>query len=211
MAKTYRVNEIFYSLQGEGFHTGTPAIFVRFSGCNLACPFCDTDFASYEEMTAEQIVERIATLLPEETSSLRSPILVLTGGEPAMQVDTELLTAIRDENYNTHIHIETNGTLPLPEGIDWITCSPKEGSKVVLEKADEVKVVFTERKMRRIDAVNRWLNAEKKVEPWCRSIYAKHYFLQPCSCANTEMVANYILAHPWWRLSLQTHKYLGIR
>ena len=211
MAKTYRVNEIFYSLQGEGFHTGTPAIFVRFSGCNLACPFCDTDFASYEEMTAEQIVERIATLLPEETSSLRSPILVLTGGEPAMQVDTELLTAIRDENYNTHIHIETNGTLPLPEGIDWITCSPKEGSKVVLEKADEVKVVFTERKMRRIDAVNRWLNAEKKVEPWCRSIYAKHYFLQPCSCANTEAVVGYIKGHPWWRLSLQTHKYLGIR
>ena len=219
MAKTYRVNEIFYSLQGEGFHTGTPAIFVRFSGCNLSCPFCDTDFASYTEMTAKEIAWQVQDYNDEQlfhgapwiSRNVLPVIIVLTGGEPAMQVDTELLTAIRDANYNTPIHIETNGTLPLPEGIDWITCSPKEGSKVVLEKADEVKVVFTERKMRRSDAVNRWLNAEKKVEPWCRSIYAKHYFLQPCSCANTEMVANYILAHPWWRLSLQTHKYLGIR
>ena len=127
MAKTYRINEIFYSLQGEGFHSGTPAVFVRFSGCNLACPFCDTDFSAYEEMTARQIAERVEALLPEETLSLRSPIIVLTGGEPALQVDRELLIGLHTL-LSLPIHIETNGTLPLPEEIDWVTCSPKEGS-----------------------------------------------------------------------------------
>ncbi len=194
MARTYRINEIFYSLQGEGFHSGTPAVFVRFSGCNLACPFCDTDFASYEEITAEQIVERVAALLPEETSSLRSPILVLTGGEPALQVDAELLESLHT-SLSLPIHIETNGTLPLPDGIDWITCSPKEGSKVVIQEASEVKVVYT----------------GQSPEKWTETIRAQHYFLQPCSCANTEEVVKYILDHPWWRLSLQTHKYIGIR
>lgn len=191
MAKTYRVNEIFFSLQGEGFHTGTPALFVRFSGCNLACPFCDTDFASYVEMTASEIVERITALLPKDGHS----ILVLTGGEPALQVDVPLLVGLHTL-LPMPIHIETNGTVALPEElIDWITCSPKEGSHVVLRRADEVKVVYT----------------GTSPEPWYEAIRSSHYFLQPCSCANTEEVADYILAHPWWRLSLQTHKYIGIR
>ena len=195
MAKTYRVNEIFYSLQGEGFHTGTPAIFVRFSGCNLACPFCDTDFASFKEMTLKQIVERVEALLPEETRPPRSPILVLTGGEPALQADVDLLVGLHTL-LPLPIHIETNGTVELPEGLfDWITCSPKEGSKVVLREASEVKVVYT----------------GQDVERWADTIRAPHYFLQPCSCANTEAVVGYIKGHPWWRLSLQTHKYLGIR
>ena len=194
MAQTYRINEIFYSLQGEGFHTGTPAVFIRFSGCNLSCPFCDTDFASYEELTVRQIAERVGALLPEETQQLRSPILVLTGGEPALQTDAALLEVLHRE-LRLPIHIETNGTLPLPKGIDWVTCSPKEGSEVVLREASEVKVVYT----------------GQDVERWTAAIRAQHYFLQPCSCANTEAVVAYIKSHPHWRLSMQTHKYLGIR
>lgn len=192
MATTYRVNEIFYSLQGEGFHSGTPAVFVRFSGCNLACPFCDTDFAAFSEMTAEAIADRVEALLPEQKRS--AAIIVLTGGEPALQVDAALLAELHSR-LSLPIHIETNGTHPLPAGIDWVTCSPKAGSEVVLKEADEVKVVYT----------------GTSPEPWHDAIRARQYFLQPCSCANTEAVVSYILAHPWWRLSLQTHKYTGIR
>lgn len=190
MAKTYRINEIFYSLQGEGFHTGTPAVFVRLSGCNLACPFCDTDFASFTEMTLQELVDTVSDYLDEDGPFM----IVLTGGEPALQVDEELLTALHTVGH-VRIHIETNGTKPLPKGIDWITCSPKEGSKVVLTEVNEIKVVYT----------------GQSPEPWREAIRAEHYFLQPCSCANTEETVNYILAHPWWRLSLQTHKYVGIR
>ena len=195
MARTYRINEIFYSLQGEGFHSGTPAIFVRFSGCNLACPFCDTDFASFKEMTVTQIAERVEELLPEDTPTRKSPILVLTGGEPALQADAELLVGLHTL-LSLPVHIETNGTVELPEDLyDWITCSPKEGSKVVLREASEVKVVYT----------------GQSPEKWTETIRAQHYFLQPCSCANTEEVVKYILDHPRWRLSLQSHKYIGIR
>lgn len=192
MATTYRVNEIFYSLQGEGFHSGTPAVFVRFSGCNLACPFCDTDFAAFSEMTAEAIADRVEALLPEQKRS--AAIIVLTGGEPALQVDAALLAELHSR-LPLPIHIETNGTHPLPADIDWVTCSPKAGSEVLLQEADEVKVVYT----------------GTSPEPWHDAIRARQYFLQPCSCANTEAVVSYILAHPWWRLSLQTHKYTGIR
>lgn len=188
----YRVNEIFYSLQGEGFHSGTPALFVRLSGCNLACPFCDTDFSSFEEMTAEEIVSRGRELLSE--CGCRVPLVVLTGGEPSLQADAALCAAL-SEAFGAEISIETNGTHLLPEGIDWVTCSPKEGSEVVLREANEVKVVFT----------------GQDVEHWHKSIRAQHYFLQPCSCGNTAEVISYILAHPHWRLSLQTHKYTGIR
>lgn len=188
----YRVNEIFYSLQGEGFYSGTPALFVRLSGCNLACPFCDTDFSSFEEMTAEEIVSRGRELLGE--CGCRVPLVVLTGGEPSLQADAALCAAL-SEAFGAEISIETNGTHLLPEGIDWVTCSPKEGSEVVLREANEVKVVFT----------------GQDVEHWHKSIRAQHFFLQPCSCGNTAEVISYILAHPHWRLSLQTHKYTGIR
>ena len=206
MAKTYRINEIFYSLQGEGFHTGTPAVFVRFSGCNLACPFCDTDFASFTEMTLLELVDTVSDYLDDDGPFM----IVLTGGEPALQVDEELLTALHTVGH-VRIHIETNGTKPLPKGIDWVTCSPKEGTKPVLKRVDELKVVFTEMKPMRSNARNQWRRAEQQVEPWREAIRAEHYFLQPCSCANTEETVNYILAHPWWRLSLQTHKYINIR
>ena len=208
MATTYRVNEIFYSLQGEGFHSGTPAVFVRFSGCNLACPFCDTDFAAFSEMTAEAIADRVEALLPEQKRS--AAIIVLTGGEPALQVDAALLAELHSR-LSLPIHIETNGTHPLPAGIDWVTCSPKQGSEVVLKEADEVKVVFTETASGDVPGGHGWLAAERMVEPWREAVTAAHYFLQPCSCANEALVAAYILAHPWWRLSLQMHKYIGIR
>lgn len=188
MERTYRINEIFYSLQGEGVHTGRPAVFVRFSGCNLHCPFCDTDFSRSTAMTAEAIRKVVAELCHDSHA-----MIVLTGGEPSLQVDEPLLETLH--RLGMTIAIETNGTHPLPVGIDWVTCSPKEGSRVVLDSADEVKVVLT----------------GSDPELWRRTIRAQHYLLQPCSCRNTEQVVEYILQHPWWRLSLQTHKYLEIQ
>ncbi|MCR5364120.1 MAG: 7-carboxy-7-deazaguanine synthase QueE [Bacteroidales bacterium] len=186
----YRVNEIFYSLQGEGFWTGTPAVFLRFSGCNLRCPFCDTDFTHAQQMDADQILAAIAA------AGKACKHVIVTGGEPALQLDQALVDRLHEEGYT--IHIETNGTKPLPSGIDWITCSPKQdwlpGAAPVIEKANELKMVYTGQN------VEKWLEFK-----------ADHYFLQPCSCQNTKEVVTYILSHPRWRLSLQTHKYLDIR
>ena len=189
----YRINEIFYSLQGEGFWTGTPIVFLRFSGCNLKCPFCDTDHSGYREMTAEEIVAEVSRL------GGQCGRVCVTGGEPSLQLDESLVEALHGAGFK--IHVETNGTRVLPEGVDWVTVSPKvdvEGLKgdgtVVLEKADEVKVVY--------------LGAD--VEKWA-AFPAKWHFMQPCSCANTAETVEYIQAHPRWRLSLQTHKYLEIR
>ncbi len=189
----YRVHEIFFSLQGEGYHTGTPAVFIRFSGCNLHCPFCDTDFNSYRLCSAEDICEQVATVLHTgESLPASSTLVVLTGGEPSLQVDDKLVESLH--RLADTICIETNGTHPVPKGIDWVTCSPKEGSRVVLLNADEVKVVYT----------------GQDVEHWRRQIMSKHWFLQPCSCQNTADTVNYVLHHPAWRLSLQTHKLVGI-
>ena len=212
----YRINEIFYSLQGEGYHTGTPTVFVRFSGCNLHCPFCDTEFADYKAMSAEEIVAKINALnsqpstlnsqpstisrpgaqasSPAISNTSHSPLIVLTGGEPALQVDDHLLTALHTTGMP--ICIETNGTLALPDGIDWITCSPKQGTRIALTRAHELKIVLTD---------------DSNPEQWLQHVRADHLFLQPCSCQNTEQVIQYILRHPHWRLSLQTHKYLHIR
>lgn len=188
----YRVNEIFYSLQGEGANTGTPAVFVRFSGCNLSCFFCDTDFSSYTEMSVEDIVRAV--------SAFPAKMVVLTGGEPALQVDKKLVDALHA--VNKFLAIETNGTRPLPSGIDYITVSPKETGKLALSEADEVKVVYV----------------GQDVEKYREWISASRYFLQPCSnevdgilSDNREEVIRYCLDHPNWRLSLQTHKILNIR
>ena len=116
-AKTYRVNEIFFSLQGEGFWTGTPMVFVRLSGCNLKCPFCDTDHSAFQEMTAGEIMKAASSA----GNACRR--ICLTGGEPSLQADEALLEAFHEAAYT--VHMETNGTLPVPEGIDWITLSPK--------------------------------------------------------------------------------------
>lgn len=188
---TYPVREIFYSLQGEGFHTGTAAVFVRFAGCNLSCDFCDTDHTSdVTPMTAAEIAASV--------NSYPATHVVLTGGEPALRIDRRLCTALRDRP-SRYIQIETNGTLALGSDlqIDWVTCSPKTQSRV-LTRVDELKVVML---------------PDPKFDP---ELYAALYpearvrFLQPCSCGNTAETVAYILAHPEWRLSLQTHKYIGI-
>lgn len=186
----YRINEIFYSLQGEGHWTGTPMVFVRFSLCNLRCTFCDTDFASYSEMSAEAVLSEV------ERIGQGCRRVVFTGGEPSLQLDKAIIDAFHDAGYL--IHIETNGTRELPEGIDWVTMSPKTdwqpSGKVVLKKADELKLVYT----------------GQDVSTW-ESFDAGLFYLQPCSCQNTEEVVTYVMSHPLWNLSLQTHKMLDIR
>ncbi len=195
----YRVNEIFFSLQGEGYHTGQAAVFVRFSGCNLRCPFCDTDFGTYSEMTAAEIVEEVQRL-----SNDPRVLIILTGGEPSLQVDDTLVAALRTTG--KRLCIETNGTHPLPAGIDWITCSPKEGTRVILPRADELKIVYLPQTSSASSCT-----PSQDVEHWATQVPATHLYLQPCSCQNTAEVIDYILRHPHWHLSLQTHKYLNIR
>lgn len=187
--ETYPVNEIFYSLQGEGYWTGTPAMFIRFSGCNLHCPFCDTDFKEHTMMTVDAIME-IVTASP-------APIVVLTGGEPSLQPLEPLLLELGKSG--KRIHIETNGTNPLPENIDWVTLSPKTGSTICLDRWDELKIVYT---------------GENPVGQWGRLIKATAphaLFLQPCSGKNIPQTVSFILDNPVFRLSLQTHKTLNIR
>lgn len=186
---TYAVNEIFYSLQGEGYHTGTPVVFVRFAGCNRACGFCDTDFRASTPMTAEAIAAEAQRLAPLCNS------IVLTGGEPMLQVDDNLVDTLHAHGYI--LHIETNGTIPVHPGIDWLTCSPKDPTPVP-QPVDELKIVYTGNDMQ----------MEYLYELYGRPVHA---FLQPCSGQNTAETIAYILAHPHWRLSLQTHKLTGIR
>lgn len=189
MDKVYHINEIFYSLQGEGYFTGTPSVFVRMSGCNRQCPFCDTDFSSHEPMTAEQIVK--------EASKYPARHLVLTGGEPSLQTDEKLIDALHDKGF--FVAVETNGSHPLPNSIDWITCSPKDGP-YALHTVNELKVVF---------------EPDKDIESLASQFSPTHLFLQPCTypdgTSTTAQTIEYILHHPYWRLSIQTHKILQIR
>ena len=180
-----KINEIFYTIQGEGYQTGRPAIFIRFADCNLNCPFCDTNFHTYNELTEEEIIKKVKNLQ-------RDVMVVLTGGEPTLQVTPSLIDKLHTEGYYTAI--ETNGTNTINYPVDWITCSPKENSAIKLQQANEVKVVYT----------------GQDVEKY-RNITAEHYLLQPCSLQNTLQVVDYILQHPWWRLSLQTHKMIKIK
>ena len=193
----YHVSEIFYTLQGEGFSVGTPAVFVRLAGCNLRCPFCDTEFDTFVEMTEQQICAAIDSYLPRG-------LVVFTGGEPLLQLDECLLAAIHAGGHQ--IAVETNGTRDLPKGkekIDWVTCSPKVGASLRLTEADELKIVFTH------------VSDAPQFEQWRQEVKAHHYFLQPCALpdgtSNQQDVLNYVLNHPQWRLSLQTQKILNIR
>jgi len=192
-----KVNEIFYSLQGEGYHSGTPAVFVRFSGCNLRCPFCDTQHEEGIEMSEAEIVEAVKTY--------PASLVVVTGGEPAMQLTEGLVDALHAAG--KYVSVETNGTLPLPKNVDWITLSPKDswvGSQAapVLSRADELKLLF--------DGTH---------EPSLYShIAVAHRFLQPCDMGNDarnaeimQAAVDYIKKNPAWRLSLQIHKILKIR
>ncbi len=184
MEKKYRVNEIFYSLQGEGFYTGTPAVFLRFSGCNRTCQFCDTDHFGGRDMTAGDIVSEI--------SRFPSRHLVITGGEPALQLDSDLMRSIKAERF--YVQIETNGSLPVPVEVDWVTCSPKEAPWGI-DRIDELKIVYQNQDVEEIAAI----------------LPATHHFLQPMSGLNVAETVAYSLAHPRWRLSLQTHKLIDIR
>lgn len=200
MEKMIRVNEIFYSLQGEGYYAGRAAVFVRLSGCNLRCPFCDTEFKAYVEMTEAEIANAVAEL------SNGCGFVVITGGEPMLQLTPELVRMLHDNGLA--VAIETNGTKPIGKqfDIDWITISPKEPfvgnvAKINNTYADEVKVVF---------------DGEHEISDY--NIMAAHYYIQPCDTGdaerNKEIMAKcveFIKQHPQWRLSLQTQKILNVR
>ena len=174
-----KINEIFYSLQGEGYHTGTPAIFVRFSGCNLKCDFCDTQHEEGTMMTDEEIIT--------EVKKYPAVTVVLTGGEPSLWIDDQLIDLLHQAG--KYVTIET-----LPASIDWVTCSPKQGAKLAIDRMDEVKVVYEGQDISIFELLP-----------------AEHFFLQPCSCNNTALTVDCVMRHPKWRLSLQTHKLIDIR
>lgn len=195
----YKVNEIFYSLQGEGKWAGRAAVFVRFSICNLRCPFCDTDFSEFDTFSSEEIVNNVRQLSPT------CRFVVLTGGEPTLQVDEELIEAFH--HYGYYLAMETNGTRPIPSGIDWITCSPKTAyiagntAHVRVKEASEVKIVF---------------DGHHEVSTY--GIHAPNLYLQPCDVGDKERnrqileeCVAYIERHPEWRLSLQLQKIINIR
>ena len=195
-----RINDIFYSLQGEGHNTGRAAVFVRFAGCNLRCSFCDTEFDTYREMSDEEILEAI--------SQYPARFVVLTGGEPTLQVDEAFVELLHQHGYE--VAMESNGTRPAPQNLDWLTVSPKvrsEKLEVKSEKlADELKVVFDE------------TTAPESYLSLLTSHFSPLLFLQPCdtgdAARNEAIVARcveYIKEHPWWRLSLQTHKLVGFK
>ena len=197
----FRVNDIFSSLQGEGHNTGRAATFVRFAGCNLRCPFCDTDFSEYREMSAEDIVETIKVF--------PTRFVVLTGGEPSLQADDTLISALHDAGFT--IAVETNGTRLLPEGIDWVTVSPKQPldkaplPQIDSGRVDEIKVVFDGNVSPEEYIPSPPAGGSQRGTPLL--------FLQPCDVGDTQQNAEitrkcieYIMQHPWWRLSLQTHK-----
>jgi 7-carboxy-7-deazaguanine synthase (Cx14CxxC type) len=199
---TYAVKEIFATLQGEGANTGRPAVFLRFAGCNLwsgreedrstaVCQFCDTDFVGGMKFSsAEELAEAVSAEHPR--------FVVCTGGEPLLQLDRPLIDALHAQGFE--IAVETNGTIAAPEGLDWICVSPKANAPLVQTRGDELKVVYPQEGM--------------ALQP-LESLAFTHFFVQPMDGPNVdrnhELAAAYCLEHPRWRLSLQTHKLLGIR
>ena len=208
----YAVKEIYYTLQGEGAQTGRPAVFCRFAGCNLwsgreedretaTCAFCDTDFVGTDGPGGGKFADADplarACRAAWKGNSGTPPFVVLTGGEPMLQVDEVLIEALHGRGFA--VAIETNGSLPVPTSIDWICVSPKAGAPLVQRSGDELKLVFPQ------DAL-----APEMLE----GVDFAHYLLQPMDGPeqqkNIEAAMRYCLAHPKWRLSLQTHKLLGI-
>lgn len=191
-----KVNETFLSLQGEGYFTGTAAFFLRLSGCNLRCPFCDTQHQSYTEMSEDDIVVEASRHKPRH--------IVITGGEPALQLTESLVDKLHAAGF--FIQVETNGTLPLPEGIDWVTCSPKGDFPQF--PVDELKVLF----------MGDVTDPEAIISPLLGKESGVKLYLQPLDTGNEKQnrailrsCINYVLQHPWWTLSLQTHKIIGIK
>lgn len=210
MSKIYSVKEIYYTLQGEGAQTGRAAVFCRFSGCNLwsgreedrtnaICNFCDTDFVGTDGEGGGKFssAESLARAIQSKWPFGGNPFVVLTGGEPLLQLDDKLIEAIHERGFE--IAVETNGTIPAPHGIDWLTVSPKANADLVQRSGNELKLVFPQK------------NAEPELFESC---HFDHFFLQPMDGPklhqNIELAAEYCLAHPKWKLSLQTHKILGL-
>ena len=205
----FKVNEIFYSLQGEGRNTGRAAVFIRFAGCNLRCSFCDTEFDSYREMSAEEIVDAIGVW--------PSRFVVLTGGEPTLQVDDAFVDLLHQHGYE--VAMESNGTRPAPRNLDWLTVSPKDWGKASggwwtehSSHINELKIVFDE------DTPENLSTLHPPLSTLHHSPSTLHLYLQPCDTGDAERNARilhlrieYIKQHPQWRLSLQTHKLVGIR
>lgn len=210
----YAVKEIFYTLQGEGINTGRPAVFLRFAGCNLwsgreadrasaICQFCDTDFVGTDGpgggrfASAEALAQAVRRTWPGVLTLPARPLVVCTGGEPLLQMDTDLVNALHAAGFE--IAIETNGTRLPPPGIDWICVSPKAGAELVLKAGHELKLVFP----------------QEEIDPASLlTLDFQHFLLQPMDGPqrqhNTQLALKYCLEHPQWRLSLQTHKLLGI-
>lgn len=209
---TYSIKEIFYTLQGEGNHAGRPAVFCRFAGCNLwtgreedrstaICQFCDTDFVGTDGIgggkfkTAQVLASKINSLWP--SSYPDSKYVVFTGGEPLLQLDLALIAAMHEVGFA--IAIETNGTLPVPEGVDWICVSPKMGATLVVRKGNEIKVVIPQ--------------FEQPMSEYA-SLDFEHHFVQAMDGSNREenirMAIDYCKNNPKWKLSVQTHKLLQI-
>jgi len=213
---SYSIKEIFYSLQGEGYHAGRTAVFCRFAGCNLwsgkeadrgkaVCQFCDTDFIGTDGPeggnfeTAGELVQSIARLWPAKNKDRSErPFVVCTGGEPLLQLNVQLLSAFHQEGFE--VAVETNGTILPPAGIDWLCVSPKADATLVLRSGQELKLVFP----------------QSRADPEKFALFDfQYFFLQPLDGAdlekNTKLTVDYVLAHPQWRLSLQMHKILNIK
>src|SRR5215472_6356917 len=208
---TYAVKEIFYTLQGEGANTGRPAVFCRFAGCNLwtgreadrataICDFCDTDFVGVgpdggKFATADALADAVASRWPVASEVAR--LVVCTGGEPLLQLNAAAIDALHARGFE--IAVETNGTVAAPSGIDWVCVSPKADVPLVQRSGSELKLVFPQ--------------AENRPEQF-EGLAFEHFFLQPMDgpdvAANTQQAVRYCMEHPTWRLSLQTHKLLGI-
>jgi len=184
--KTYKINEIFESLQGEGFYSGYPVTFIRFAGCNQSCFFCDTDHTCRIELIDNEIIEKI--------KEFKNNIIVLTGGEPGLQVDFELVELFKKNGLK--VHIETNGTIKLPENIDWVTVSPKK-KKVVDQEYNELKVLFNDQQLDQYNYID-----------------SKYKYLQPIDInglMNIGQTISKIKEEKGWILSLQQHKILNIK
>ncbi|HEX2451304.1 MAG TPA: 7-carboxy-7-deazaguanine synthase [Gemmatimonadales bacterium] len=210
----YSVKEIFYTLQGEGAHAGRPAVFCRFAGCNLwtgreadrasaVCDFCDTDFVGTDGpgggkfATALELARAVDAAWPAALEAMDRKFVVCTGGEPLLQLDQDLVEALHSTGFE--VAVETNGTQDPPAGLDWVCVSPKGRAELRLRSGDELKLVYP----------------QADAEPsQFESLDFRHFFLQPMDGpdreANTRATLAYCLAHPRWRLSLQTHKLLGI-
>ncbi len=209
---TYSVKEIYYTLQGEGAQTGRAAVFCRFSGCNLwsgreedraqaVCAFCDTDFVGTDGpgggkfLTAQTLAEAVSGFWPSPATGTR--LVVCTGGEPLLQLDEALVEAFHARGFA--VAVETNGTQPAPRGLDWVCVSPKANAKLTLTHGNELKLVYPQ---------------PQAMPERFEHLDFEHFFLQPMDgpqvAANTRAVVDYCKQHPRWRISLQTHKLLGI-